>query len=474
MDFKISSVKKFVLWFISKFTYDELLFIFSFLFDILFEKKEFYQNKFKKVLPKEYRKFYPNSLAPIINKSIFEHEHYSSILSKNNIKPVKSKNPVISSICCPYCKAPSNYLYYNNGIKKSQIKCKCCNHTFSSKIPNIADKREFYCPYCKKKLYTWKKKKSYFSYKCMNDNCSFHINTIKSFSKVAKKMYKINPDNFKTRYNYKHYFIDYQYLSTKNCFDYNIKNINNPDLIGLIFSLRITFKLSLRDCVLALYNLFNINISHQSILNYQNMYAYIFQKFNTKYSKLNSSICSADETYIKISGKQHYLYFAIDCFNKNIFADNLSNDREFHDCYAFYKDICNNSNMDSFDFITDGCPSYQAVINQSKVDNLFPNVNHVKVIGLQNLDKTSKEYRAYKQIIERFNRTFKSYYKIQTSFKSFDGALNYIPAFIINYNFIRPHSSINNKAPVNLNFLQNIDKIPDKWIAIIKKGIELN
>jgi transposase InsO family protein len=96
------------------------------------------------------------------------------------------------------------------------------------------------------------------------------------------------------------------------------------------------------------------------------------------------------------------------------------------------------------------------------------------IIGLQNLDKTSKEYRAYKQIIERFNRTFKSYYKIQTSFKSFDGALNYIPAFIINYNFIRPHSSINNKAPVNLNFLQNIDKIPDKWIAIIKKGIELN
>lgn len=471
MDFKIRPLKKLVKWMIRKFFYDELLYIFSYLFKVLIFEKD--KHKFKQKLPKQYRNFKPCELAPlVIDKP--DYPHYTSILSVKNIKPVKSKDPVPENISCPYCKAPSRYLYFNNGKKRSQIKCKCCNKTFSSKIPKITSKKDFYCPHCNRKLHRWKTRDHYISYKCSYDDCKFYLKFLNSLDPIGKLLYEQDPSNFKSRYNYKHYFIDYTSLSIAKAFDHNIKNIHNPDLVGKIFTFRFTYGLSLRNTVKAIFDFFGVHISHQTILNYQNMYAYLFQKINSKYSKLNSCIASADETYIKILSKQFYIYYAIDCFNKNIFADHISDNREFHSVCAFFNDVCKNSNINVFDFITDGLPTYQEVLNQAKVDDQLFNINHVKVIGLQNLDKTSEEYRAFKQIIERFNETFKGFYKIQRSFKSYDGAVNYNAAFIVNYNFIRPHSSLNGRTPVQPYFLQGIDKSPDKWVAILHKALTLN
>ncbi len=471
MDYKIRPLKKLVKWLISRFYYEQLLFISSILFDALIFNKD--KHKFKIKLPQEYRKFRTDKLAPlIIDKPI--QENYLIIISNNNIKPVKSKNSVPINISCPHCSAPANYLYYNNGIKKSQIKCKCCNKTFSTKLPKIIENKKFHCPYCSKKLSVWKRKKSYISYKCMNDNCSHKTKYLKNLSKEAKKMYNENHSNFHPRYNHKQYFYDYNSLSTAKAFDHNIKNIHNPEIIGKIFTLRVTYGLSLRNTKAILYDFFNITISHQTILNYINMFAYPLQNFNNEYSKLNSLFASVDETYIKENGVRLYQYFAIDGINKNIFASHLSYDREFKSVNEFFHDVCKNSNMKKFNFITDGLPTYQAVINQSKVDETLTNINHIEVVGLKNKDEVSKIYRAYKQIIERLNETYKYFYKIQRSFKTFRGALNYTTAFITNYNFIRPHSSLNNKPPVELHFLKHIDKTPDKWIEIINRAIKLN
>jgi len=44
-------------------------------------------------------------------------------------------------------------------------------------------------------------------------------------------------------------------------------------------------------------------------------------------------------------------------------------------------------------------------------------------IGLQNLDNESDEYRNFKQLVERLNRTYKYHTRPRAGFKSFYGAV---------------------------------------------------
>ena len=49
-----------------------------------------------------------------------------------------------------------------------------------------------------------------------------------------------------------------------------------------------------------------------------------------------------------------------------------------------------------------------------------------QVIGLTNDDEVSKEFRPYKQMIERLNRTYKASYRPTNGFDNYDGANNSI------------------------------------------------
>ena len=46
-----------------------------------------------------------------------------------------------------------------------------------------------------------------------------------------------------------------------------------------------------------------------------------------------------------------------------------------------------------------------------------------KIIGLSNVDDTSEEYRPYKQLLERLNRTYKFHTRLPGSMKSLNGAI---------------------------------------------------
>ena len=53
-------------------------------------------------------------------------------------------------------------------------------------------------------------------------------------------------------------------------------------------------------------------------------------------------------------------------------------------------------------------------------------------------------------LIESFNKTFKSWYKSKKGFNSFEKANNLIFIFIFHYNFIRAHGSLNNLTPAEV------------------------
>ena len=92
-----------------------------------------------------------------------------------------------------------------------------------------------------------------------------------------------------------------------------------------------------------------------------------------------------------------------------------------------------------------------------------------KVIGLENLNSESKEYRSFKQIIERLNRTYKYHTRPRAGFKTFDGAVSLTVLFVAFYNFMRPHSSLNNQTPVQLECLNNVQLYPHMWTRLLEE-----
>lgn len=124
--------------------------------------------------------------------------------------------------------------------------------------------------------------------------------------------------------------------------------------------------------------------------------------------------------------------------------------------------------------VTDGLPSYDsavvayntAVREHSEQDLLTKRT----VIGLRNLDSESEEYRPFKQLVERLNRTCKFHTRPRAGFKSFDGVVALTTLFVAYYNFIRPHGYLKHKPPVQLSCLQGETLYPKMWVELLRQA----
>ena len=78
---------------------------------------------------------------------------------------------------------------------------------------------------------------------------------------------------------------------------------------------------------------------------------------------------------------------------------------------------------EKFKFIVDGYSAYPLAAMEfaKKFGNDF-SFSFTRVIGLTNDDAVSKEYRPFKQMIERLNRTYKVSYRQANDFDNIDGA----------------------------------------------------
>ena len=98
---------------------------------------------------------------------------------------------------------------------------------------------------------------------------------------------------------------------------------------------------------------------------------------------------------------------------------------------------------ENFKFIADGYSAYLLAAQQFfiKKGNDFK-FDITQVIGLTNDDAVSAEFRPFKQLVERLNRTFKASYRVKCGFDNFDGASYDLALWVAYYNFLRPHSSL--------------------------------
>jgi hypothetical protein len=82
----------------------------------------------------------------------------------------------------------------------------------------------------------------------------------------------------------------------------------------------------------------------------------------------------------------------------------------------------------------------------------------------------SAEFRPFKQIIERLNRTFHASYRLTCGYDNFDGANYSVALWVAYYNFLRPHP-IKRFMPLNhIDLLNGADTMQAKWQLLIFLG----
>lgn len=233
------------------------------------------------------------------------------------LRPViRRKNSVVkvpANLTCPKCSAPSDYLYANNG-DKGQYLCKVCECLFSKKNRFLKE-AIFKCPHCFKTLEGIKERKDFYVYKCKNDSCSYYTQKLNQMTKEEQKRFKQDPQAFKVRYIFREFKLDFDPLVKDSPVkpEVDLSRIYaSPHTLGLILTYYVNYGLSARKTAALMYDVHQLKISHQTILNYANSVALITKPFIDNYPyELSDSFCG-DETYIRVKGKWNYLFFFFD------------------------------------------------------------------------------------------------------------------------------------------------------------------
>lgn len=481
------SILKIVKWFCRQLTFNELASAVVIFLEVLNHSRSDISLK-PEDKPRHFREFRVDKVPPL--PAVVEHEtaDWETIkaeqekLSGKPIKPVRhrSDRKPLPGHRCHHCNAPTRYLYLNNGSLKSQLKCKICGQTSSTDNTKRQRKTVYRCPHCSKALYLWKQHEHSTIYKCPSYKCPHYLHNKKQLPDEAtamREIQKYNP-NFKLHYQYREYHISPQDLKTaRPAFNplVNLKNIHHSyHTLGLVLVFSVNLGLSSRTTRNALKGIFDISLSHQTVINYINAAAGYLSPFIDANNPMPQKTCAADETYIIVDGKWTYTWFVIDSKTRAICGYNLSEKRNTQSALSLLYDCFGKPEEDKTypELITDGNPSYDsAVMAYNSSINIKKNkLTKHTVIGLKNLDEESSEYRRFKQLIERLNRTYKYHTRPRAGFKSFNGAVALTTLFVAFYNFMRPHSSRDDRPPVPLKTLEKHQLLPDKWVSLLEQA----
>ena len=243
--------------------------------------------------------------------------------------------------------------------------------------------------------------------------------------------------------------------------------------MSLCLTLHINLGLSLRKTSQALKDFYNINISHQQIANYCKTAAVCIKPFVDHYDYKTGDVFTADETYIKVRGIKAYIWFIMDAASRSIIGYQVSDNRSVGPCSLAMRMAFRHLTKlpKNFKFIADGYSTYPLAAMEfaRKFKDHFK-FSITQVIGLTNDDEVSKEFRPYKLMIKRLNRTYKASYRITNGFDNYVGANYDLALWVAFYNFLRPHKHNHYQALNKVDILNGADNMPGKWQLLIFLG----
>lgn len=174
----------------------------------------------------------------------------------------------------------------------------------------------------------------------------------------------------------------------------------------------------------------------------------------------------ADETAIVVRGKTHtggkhdsyyWLFDIIDAKTRFLLATHISASRTIGDVKAVMSEAAKRAGKIPRVILTDKLRAYPDGIGIT----FNGQVKHIQTSPFVEVDHTN--------LIERFHGTLKDRIKVLRGFKSVNTAKQILDGWLIYYNFLRKHESLNNQSPVEH---MNIGMPFTSWLDIVKNTKE--
>jgi len=151
------------------------------------------------------------------------------------LKPISirnNKNIIPKDVKCAHCGAPSEYLYYNDGIKRSQIRCKICKNLCQLYSKETRGNAKYFCHFCNNSLvvWIWKKRKHFTVHKCYNKKCPEYLRNLNKLNFSEKILHSCSPYDFKLHYHFQEFHFAADQLQAANPEkpkESNLTNIRN-------------------------------------------------------------------------------------------------------------------------------------------------------------------------------------------------------------------------------------------------------
>ena len=159
----------------------------------------------------------------------------------------------------------------------------------------------------------------------------------------------------------------------------------------------------------------------------------------------------ADETVIEIDGQNVWLFDIIDDRTRFILATRISRSRTTQDAQMLIDRAIKTAGKSPKTVITDSLPGYVDV-------EYGKDTEHIQSRPFAVEDNTQK--------IERFHSTLKQRTKVMRGLKNIETAHDFIDGWLVHYNYLRPHSALDDKTPAEI---AGIDFPYKNWADITRK-----
>lgn len=189
--------------------------------------------------------------------------------------------------------------------------------------------------------------------------------------------------------------------------------------------------------------------SDSTIYSWVRRYTEVAQKATKDLKPKVGDTWIADETVIKISGKNYWLWDIIDPNTRFLLATYLSSNRGTIQARKLMELASERAGKVPSVIVTDKLASYIDGIELA----FGSETKHIQATPFSDT-----------QLIERWHGTLKERTKVVWGLKKPDTAKDFLEGFLFFYNFLRPHESLNDKTPAEIAEL----KIPYKnWLDVV-------
>ncbi|MDA4128650.1 MAG: IS6 family transposase [Thaumarchaeota archaeon] len=198
--------------------------------------------------------------------------------------------------------------------------------------------------------------------------------------------------------------------------------------------------LSVRKVSRQLESIFGERISQMTIWNWVQKYSKLVSEYVKTLTPQLSGKWHHDETVIRCDGQNEWFWETMDEDTRFLVASHLSGTRSLEDTVAVFKKAKETAKVNPIAIFVDGSMTYDRAF--AKVFYSRYGGNHVELVK-----RVGIRARETNNIVERLHETVKERVRPMRGFKNEDSARNILDGYVANYNFARPHLSLNGKTP---------------------------